>query len=150
MRMRSNTGPGAKPQKRPPAGAPFTRTIPSNSSEAQALIDEALLHFRSAKSAGFAQDVEEYFFRLALDETLTNAVKHGNSGDAAKKITLTVSFTKRGVNVTVHDEGGGFCVEKVPDPRIPERMFRSGGRGIWILNTVGKVECRGACVEVRL
>jgi signal transduction histidine kinase len=110
--------------------------------------------------------VEEHFFRLALDETLTNAVKHGNAstelsaggGDAAKEITLTVRFTKRGVKVTVCDEGRGFCVEQVSDPRSVERRFCRGGRGVWmlrlssaqVLNTVGEVECRGACVEVRL
>ena len=102
------------------------------------MLGEALLHFREAKSAGLARDVEEYFFRLALDETLTNAVKHGNAstelsaggGDAAKEISLTVRFTKRGVKVTVCDEGRGFCVEKVPDPRSAERRFRRGGRGV--------------------
>ncbi|MBP7583253.1 MAG: ATP-binding protein [Spirochaetes bacterium] len=150
MSTHYKTGPGAKPQKKPPAGAPFTRSIPSNSFEAQALVGEALLHFREAKSAGLARDVEEYFFRLALDETLTNAVKHGNRGDAAKEITLTVNFTKHGAKVTVCDEGGGFCVEQVPDPRSAERKYRKGGRGVWILNAVGSVVCRGACVEVRL
>jgi anti-sigma regulatory factor (Ser/Thr protein kinase) len=140
---------GAKPRKAPPAGA-FTRTIPSLPAEAKALADEALLHFREAKSAGLALDVDEYFFRLALDEMLTNAIRHGNCSDASKKVSLTVRFTKRGVKLTVCDEGNGFCVEKVPDPRLPERKFCRGGRGVWILNALGSVVCRGACVEVRL
>jgi anti-sigma regulatory factor (Ser/Thr protein kinase) len=143
------TASGQKPRKAPPAGA-FTRSIPSRPVEAKALADEALRHFRKAKSAGLALDVDEYFFRLALDEMLTNAVRHGNCSDASKMVSLTVRFTKRGVKVTVCDEGSGFCVEKVPDPRLPDRKFCRGGRGVWILNTLGSVVCRGACVEVRL
>ena len=135
----------------------FIRTIPSHPDEAQALIAEALRHFREAKSAGLVQNVEEYFFHLALDEMLSNAIRHGapSSGPGSlvgdgEEITLTVRYSKRGVTIAVRDGGCGFAVEKVPDPRSPERMFCRGGRGVWILNTLGKVKCDGGEVKVRL
>ncbi len=58
---------------------PFTHSIPPTPASAQALIAEALRHFRTAQAEGLASDVEEYHFRLALDELLTNAIRHGAS-----------------------------------------------------------------------
>ena len=151
------TGSGAEPRKKPPAGAPFTQSIPPTPASAQTLIAEALRHFHTAQAEGLARNVEEYHFRLALDEVLTNAIQHGASTgqsaggrEAAGEITLTVRYSKRGVTIAVRDGGEGFAVEKVPDPRSPERMFRRGGRGVWIMKAVGRMTCRGGCVEVRL
>jgi anti-sigma regulatory factor (Ser/Thr protein kinase) len=147
----------------------------------QALIAEALHHFRTAQAEGLASDVEVYHFRLALDELLTNAIRHGAStplstgasteftlseaealstgassrgpgspvGDG-EEITLTVRYSKRGVTISVRDGGEGFAVEQVPDPRSPERMFRRGGRGVWILKKLGKVRCQGGEVTITL
>ena len=158
------TAPGAKPRKKPPAVV-FTQSIPPTPASVQTLITEALRYFRTAQAEGLAQQVEEYHFRLALDEVLTNAIQHGAStpfgtgaslsgpgspvGDG-EEITLTVRYTKRGVTIAVRDGGEGFAVEKVPDPRSPERMFRRGGRGVWILKKLGRMTCWGGCVEVRL
>ena len=135
----------------------ITHSIPPTPASAQTLIAEALHHFRTAQAEGLASDVEEYHFRLALDELLTNAIRHGDSSrgpgspvvDRAE-ITPTVRYTKRGVTITVRDGGRGFAVEKVPDPRSGERMFRRGGRGVWIMRALGRMTCRGGCVEVRL
>ncbi len=59
-------------------------------------------------------------------------------------------YSKRGVTIAVRDGGSGFAVEQVPDPRSGERMFRRGGRGVWIMRALGKVRCHGGEVEVRL
>jgi hypothetical protein len=61
-----------------------------------------------------------------------------------------VRYSKRGVTISVRDGGEGFAVEQVPDPRSPERMFRRGGRGVWILKKLGKVRCQGGEVTITL
>ena len=159
-----NTGSGASPRKNPPVGA-FTHTIPPTPASAKTIIVKALRHFHTAQASGLAQNVEEYHFRLAIDEMLTNAIKHGapsakrreesvdvRSADPGceDEITLTVRYTKKGVKIAVRDHGAGFDPEAVEDPRLPERRYRSGGRGVWLMKALGEVTCRGDCVEVRL
>lgn len=48
--------------------------------------------------------------RLAVDEALTNAMKHGNGEDPSKKIYLEFSLNPRRdqITVTIRDEGKGF------------------------------------------
>ena len=133
----------------------FTRTISPNEKEAHRLINEALLYFQKVKQQNLAPSVDEYYYRLALDETLTNAIKHGGrseGSEAPKEITLTIKFTKKGIKITVSDTGEGFDPAALPDPRAGENVFKGGGRGVFILNTVGEVswDKRRGCVEVAL
>lgn len=48
--------------------------------------------------------------RLAVDEALTNAMKHGNGEDPSKKIHLQYSLNPQRdqIAITIRDEGKGF------------------------------------------
>ncbi len=71
--------------------------------------------------------------KLALEEALTNAVRHGNQNDANKKVTVRYSITSEKAVVIVRDEGEGFLPEAVPDCTCPERLPVPSGRGILLM-----------------
>lgn len=71
--------------------------------------------------------------RLALEEVLMNAIKHGNKMDPAKVVRIQYSVTEEVVAVEVEDQGEGFKPEDVPDPTLPENLERPGGRGVFLI-----------------
>lgn len=71
--------------------------------------------------------------KLALEEALTNAVKHGNAGDPTKKVTVRYSVTPERAVVVVRDEGAGFYPEEIPDCTCSERLPVPSGRGILLM-----------------
>ncbi|HEX8515725.1 MAG TPA: ATP-binding protein [Bacteroidia bacterium] len=74
---------------------------------------------------------------LALNEAVTNAIKHGNKYDPGKKVSLTVETKgSRYLCFTVKDEGMGFDPEKVPDPTSSECIEEPNGRGVYLINKV--------------
>ena len=71
--------------------------------------------------------------KLALEEALSNAVKHGNKCDCAKTVTVRYAVTQERAVVVVRDEGCGFSPENVPDPTTPDRLPLPSGRGIMLI-----------------
>jgi serine/threonine-protein kinase RsbW len=69
--------------------------------------------------------------RLALDEAVANAVRHGNQGDPGK--VVRVRYRVGPGRVEVEDEGPGFDPASVPDPRDPASRERPGGRGLFLM-----------------
>ena len=71
--------------------------------------------------------------RLALDEALANAVKHGNDNDPTKKVTVELDVNEQRVVVSVQDQGPGFIPEQLPDPTADENLSRPNGRGVMLM-----------------
>jgi serine/threonine-protein kinase RsbW len=90
--------------------------------------------------------------RLALEEALVNAVKHGNKGDPAKRVRVRYRVTDVEFWAEVQDEGAGFDPSAVPDPLDEEGLARPSGRGLLMmrhyLDDVGYDE-RGNTVTLR-
>jgi serine/threonine-protein kinase RsbW len=82
-----------------------------------------------AHDAGF-EESDQYFIGLAAREILINAMKHGNRFDPGKKVGLSMSTSRGDLILEVTDQGDGFQLESVPDPRLPENLGRPSGRGI--------------------
>jgi len=77
---------------------------------------------------------------IALDEAFVNAVKHGNKFDAAKTVKVSAEVSVKEARFTIEDEGEGFDVESIPDPRNPENLFKASGRGVlFIYNIMDEV-----------
>ncbi len=76
-----------------------------------------------------------FAIKLALEEALTNAVKHGNQCDPDKKVTVRYAVNGEKAVIIVRDEGGGFLPEAVPDCTLPERLPIPNGRGIMLIRT---------------
>ncbi len=78
---------------------------------------------------------------VALDEAFVNAVKHGNKNDPTKLVRVGAELSPREACFTVEDEGEGFDVETIPDPRDPANLFKSSGRGVLLMyNIMDEVE----------
>jgi serine/threonine-protein kinase RsbW len=90
---------------------------------------------RCARDAGFGES-DQFFIGLAIREIVTNAMKHGNRFDPAKKVGFEVSLDGRDLIMDVTDQGAGFDVESVPDPLRPENLERQSGRGIVIARKI--------------
>ena len=71
--------------------------------------------------------------RLALEEAVVNAIKHGNNMDKAKKVTITYSVDRERCRITVEDEGKGFDPFAVPDPTMDENLDKPHGRGLVLI-----------------
>lgn len=109
---------------------PFTEvTIPSDSAEArrfQERIEQLLAN----------QDVTEqetFSIRLALEEALVNAIKHGNQMDKSKRVQISYRFVGDRFEIHITDEGSGFDPDDVPDPTAIENLERPCGRGLMLM-----------------
>ncbi|MBM3982695.1 MAG: ATP-binding protein [Planctomycetes bacterium] len=104
-------------------------TIPSNLAEArrvQELIADALhLH-------GYT-DTDTFAIKLALEEALVNAIKHGNQLDPEKQVFVVFNVTPERFDIRITDEGAGFNPEDVPDPTAIENLERPCGRGLLLM-----------------
>lgn len=73
---------------------------------------------------------------VALDEAFVNAVKHGNKFNAEKLVRITAEVSKEEARFTIEDEGDGFNVNEIPDPRNPENLFKTSGRGVLFIHNI--------------
>ncbi|HEX8922947.1 MAG TPA: ATP-binding protein [Pyrinomonadaceae bacterium] len=73
---------------------------------------------------------------VALDEAFVNAVKHGNQNDPRKLVRITAELSSKEARFTVEDEGEGFNVQEIPDPRDPANLFKASGRGVLLIYNI--------------
>ncbi len=84
--------------------------------------------------------------KLAAEEAVINAMKHGNKGFTTihiqvrlnkfnEKLYVIVDFEYDGnkVGIAVQDEGKGYDYSKIPDPTIEENILRGYGRGVFLI-----------------
>lgn len=84
------------------------------------------------QSAGYS-DKEMFAIRLALEEALVNAIKHGHQGDPSKEVQFRYHLTEECILAEIEDQGPGFKPEDVPDPFTPENLERPCGRGLLLM-----------------
>ena len=94
---------------------------------------------------------EIFAIRLAIEEALVNAIKHGNGSDPTKKVRIEYEVGPEQVRIRIEDEGPGFDPADVPDPTDPEFLERPCGRGLMLMrHYMSRVEfgIRGNVVEL--
>lgn len=77
------------------------------------------------------QDV--FAIKLALEEALVNAVKHGNELNPCKCVKVSYRVTPQRADFTIEDQGKGFSPAELPDPTAEENLEMSHGRGILLM-----------------
>jgi serine/threonine-protein kinase RsbW len=78
---------------------------------------------------------KEFEIETALREALANAVVHGCKGDPGQRIQVAVGCDEsRGMLIIVRDPGSGFDPRDIPSPTQGKNLFRSHGRGIYLIN----------------
>jgi serine/threonine-protein kinase RsbW len=89
--------------------------------------------------------------RLAFEEALVNAVKHGHRYDSSKRVAVRYRIRTERVLVEVRDQGPGFDLDRVPDPTAPENWERPSGRGLFLIRTYTswlRYNRRGNCLRL--
>ncbi len=74
-----------------------------------------------------------FAIKLALEEALINAIKHGNKLDANKKVHVQATVSPDEAEIIIEDEGPGFERTSVPDPTADENIDKCSGRGILLM-----------------
>jgi serine/threonine-protein kinase RsbW len=112
-------------------GAPSTvdLVIPSDPAEAR-LVQEEIERLLRAHQA---TEKDIFGIRLALEEALVNAIKHGNQMDRSKKVTIASAIHADRIEIHITDEGNGFDPGDVPDPTEIENIERPCGRGLMLM-----------------
>jgi serine/threonine-protein kinase RsbW len=79
------------------------------------------------------EDKEIFGIRLALEEALVNAIKHGNQMDRTKKVHVRFRILLDRFDIGIADEGPGFNPCEIPDPLADENLERPCGRGLFLM-----------------
>lgn len=110
-------------------GPTIRATIPSDfiaGRDIQRRIIERVEGFDYDKGSCFA-------IKLALEEALINAIKHGNKLDPNKQVHIEATVTPEQTEIIIEDEGPGFERTCVPDPTADENLDKCSGRGILLM-----------------
>ncbi|HAN99963.1 MAG TPA: response regulator receiver protein [Planctomycetaceae bacterium] len=118
-----------------------------------------LVEFLQQQLIGW-EEADRLRIGIALDETLVNAMYHGNlevgsdlrqddeseyyktielraktAPYSHRKLTVDAEFGPDWLRVRVEDEGPGFDPDSLPDPTDPENLERVSGRGLLLIRT---------------
>ena len=107
----------------------FDVTIPSDTAEGHSVQERILANL---EEVGFP-DKDLFGVKLALEEGIVNAIKHGNGMDPSKNVFVQCDYDGRRVRVVIEDEGPGFNPESVPDPTDDSNIDKPSGRGLMLM-----------------
>lgn len=107
-------------------------SIASDLAEARRLQAE----IEQALQASLYTESDVFRIRLAVEEALVNAIKHGNQLDPDKRVYVSYQITAERFDIRITDEGPGFNPEDVPDPTLPENIEKGCGRGVFLIREV--------------
>ncbi len=122
---------------REPKAWTLDRTIPSELKAGHQILEELL-----ARLMGEDWSSRDIFgIRLALEEAVVNAIKHGNRLDANKQVHVVCKSTPEKIWIEISDQGSGFDPKGVPDCTDAEHIDVPNGRGIMLMrNFMSRVE----------
>ena len=116
----------------------FEVVIPSTTEAGQALLERIVGKVETIESFSMK---DAFGIRLALDEAIVNAIKHGNGFSPDKTVRVNCLIEDDLFRVEIEDQGPGFCLEDVPDPTDEENLERPCGRGIMLMKSfMSKIE----------
>jgi serine/threonine-protein kinase RsbW len=80
-------------------------------------------------------DSDLFAVKLAVEEALVNAIKHGNQLDPAKKVFVQYTISETLFEIRIRDEGPGFDPTDLPDPTADDFLERPCGRGVMLIRS---------------
>ncbi|MCC6491668.1 MAG: ATP-binding protein [Pirellulales bacterium] len=104
-------------------------SLPSNLTDYHAFIQTTLDHLAQL---GWGK-CELFGIHMALEESISNAIRHGNKEDPAKRVQVECRLSPSRFWISVCDEGAGFQPESVPDCCAADRLEVIGGRGLALM-----------------
>jgi serine/threonine-protein kinase RsbW len=77
-----------------------------------------------------------YRLLVSCTEAVNNAMIHGNKSDPRKSVTIRCIVEKQFLTIRVKDEGKGFDLEGVQDPRDEKNLLKENGRGVFLMRSL--------------
>jgi len=96
-------------------------------------IDQILARILAELSEAGYSGHDTFSVRLAMEEAIINAIRHGHHHDLSKEVRIRYQLTQECLLAEVEDQGSGFQPENVPSPIAPENIEREGGRGLFLM-----------------
>ncbi len=95
---------------------------------------------------------KELEIETSLREALANAIVHGCEENPDMLVQCCVACDPaQGMLIVVRHYGKGFDPEQIPSPVVGENVFRSHGRGIYLINQLmDHVEYHRGGTEIRM
>jgi serine/threonine-protein kinase RsbW len=103
--------------------------LASDLSETQRVQDAV----EAALQAHHYTEMDQFGIRLALEEALVNAIKHGNQCEPGKTVEVVYHVSPERLSISITDQGPGFDPDDLPDPTEPENLERGCGRGVFLM-----------------
>ena len=103
--------------------------IPSELSGARQAQEKLLKH---VAQHGYSE-ASRFAIKLAVEEAVNNAIRHGNQFRADKSVELRFEVGPEQTVITISDEGEGFDPDSLPDPTIDENLEKPTGRGVMLM-----------------
>lgn len=122
-------------------------TVSSKSSGAYQVCEKILTEITAEN---YSED-DIFGIHLALEEAFINAITHGSGQDANKKIHIEYQVTSEKVEIAITDQGEGFDVNSLPDPRCGDNIYKTSGRGVLLMRSymdVVEYNDTGNCVRM--
>ena len=114
---------------------------------AKSVADEVIAR---ARRLGYGDECL-FAIKLAMEEALVNAIKHGNGCRPDRKVEVRFEITDQSVTIQVTDQGEGFRPDQLPDPTADENLECPNGRGVMLIRAyMDEVEyiAPGNCVRM--
>jgi serine/threonine-protein kinase RsbW len=111
--------------------APVKAIIPSDYSAGLEILQRIL---DDAEQHGFEEQCL-FAIKIAVEEAIVNAIKHGNKLDPNKRVHIEAAITPKQAEICIEDEGPGFDRSSVPDPLAAENLEKPSGRGILLIES---------------
>lgn len=127
-----------KPQK-------IKRELPSTLTAYHDFVQEVLCVLQEL---GWSKEIL-FGVHMALEESISNAVRHGNKHDPSKSVHVECELSPKRFYARIRDEGTGYNPDEVPDCCKAENLEIPGGRGLALIKAyMTRVEHseQGKCV----
>ncbi len=125
------------------------KRLPSTKGAHIPLMEEIL---QQLQQLGWSRECRDHFgIEMALEESLSNAIRHGNCYDTSKHVLVECKASPDRFWLRVTDEGNGFKPKEVPDCTADENLECPGGRGLALMKaymTHVEYNKRGNCVTM--
>lgn len=130
----------------------------SDTVEENITISSEIKHIREISSKILkilgARKIDEpalFDIRLCVEETVRNAIEHGNNKDKKAKVRINYKVSGDRFTIEVEDEGPGFDYKSLPDPTHDENLMKNSGRGVYLVRCLmDKVEFNAKGNKVKL
>ena len=97
-------------------------------------VDRAVRTVLDALTRHGYSESSRFAVRLAIEEALSNAFKHGHKGlPDTTPVRFSYAAGPAQLRLVVQDQGPGFDPQAVPDPTLDENLEMPSGRGLMLI-----------------